>query len=101
MAKKSRIVRNNRVKKLVSQHAATRAKLKKVIRSLKATEEEKDVARVKLAKLPRSSSKVRIRNRCLLTGRSRGVYRKFGLGRSKLREKALSGELPGMTKASW
>jgi small subunit ribosomal protein S14 len=72
-----------------------------VIRNAKASDEEKDEARAKLQALPRNSSPVRLRNRCALTGRSRGVYRKFGLGRSKLRDIAMRGEIPGMTKASW
>jgi small subunit ribosomal protein S14 len=72
-----------------------------VIRNAKASDEEKDEARAKLQALPRNASPVRLRNRCALTGRPRGVYRKFGLGRNKLRDIAMRGEIPGMTKASW
>ena len=72
-----------------------------MIHNAKASEEERTDARVKLQKLPRNSSPVRLRNRCALTGRPRGVFRKFGLGRNKLREIAMRGEIPGVTKASW
>jgi small subunit ribosomal protein S14 len=72
-----------------------------IIRTAKASDEDKDAARAKLQALPRNASPVRLRNRCALTGRPRGVYRKFGLGRNKLRDIAMRGEVPGMTKASW
>ena len=68
---------------------------------LTLTEDERHIARIKLQKLPRDSSPVRLRNRCSLTGRPRGVYSKFGLGRSKLRDIAMSGKIPGIIKASW
>ncbi|MEK7843324.1 MAG: 30S ribosomal protein S14, partial [Pseudomonadota bacterium] len=72
-----------------------------VINNAKASDEERHSARIKLQMLPRNASPVRLRNRCSLTGRPRGVYSKFGLGRSKLRDFAMRGEIPGMTKASW
>ncbi len=94
----------NREKKriaLSAKYAKKRAALKEVIRSPNSTQEEKFVAVESLQKLPRDSSRSRIRNRCAVTGRSRGVYRKFGLSRHKLREAAMRGEVPGLTKASW
>ena len=101
MAKTSMIEREKRRAKLVAQHAAKRAKLKETIRSPKSTDAERVEAQRKLASLPRDSAASRIRNRCAITGRPRGTYRKFGLGRNKLREIAMRGEVPGMTKASW
>lgn len=94
----------NREKKriaLTAKYAKKRAALKEIIRSPESTQEEKFVAVESLQKMPRDSSKSRIRNRCAVTGRSRGVYRKFGLSRHKLREAAMRGEVPGLTKASW
>ena len=94
----------NREKKriaLTAKYAKRRAALKETIRSPNSTPEEKFAAVEALQKLPRDSSKSRIRNRCSVTGRSRGVYRKFGLSRHKLREAAMRGEVPGLTKASW
>jgi small subunit ribosomal protein S14 len=101
MAKTSMIEREVKRARLAKQHAAKRAKLKTIISSTTATPDEKDVAVVALQKLPRDSSKSRQRTRCELTGRPRGVYRKFKLGRNKLREAAMKGELPGLKKASW
>lgn len=94
----------NREKKriaLTAKFAKKRLALKEIIRSLTATPEEKFVAVETLQKMPRDSSRSRIRNRCNVTGRSRGVYKKFGLSRHKLREAAMRGEVPGLTKASW
>ncbi len=101
MAKKSMIQRELKRAKLVARHAEKRAKLKAVIRNVNSTDEERQAAQDKLNKLPRDSSPSRARNRCAITGRPHGVYRKFGLGRNKLREAAMKGEIPGLTKASW
>lgn len=87
--------------KLVAKHAKKRAELKATIRSVKSSDEERAAAQAKLNSLPRDSSPSRQRNRCAITGRPHGVYRKFGLGRNKLRESAMRGEIPGLTKASW
>ena len=87
--------------KLVAKYAAKRAELKAVVRSVNSTDEERRVAQAKLNALPRDASPTRQRNRCAITGRPHGVYRKFGLGRNKLREGAMKGEIPGLTKASW
>ena len=78
-----------------------RAALIDMIQNSRASDEARDEARAKLQKLPRDASPVRLRNRCAITGRPRGVYRKFGLGRSKLRDLAMRGEVPGVIKASW
>jgi len=101
MAKKSMIQRELKRTKLVAKYAAKRAELKAVIRNVNSTEEERRVAQAKLNALPRDASPTRQRNRCAITGRPHGVYRKFGLGRNKLREGAMKGEIPGLTKASW
>ena len=101
MAKTSMIEREKRRAKLVKQHAAKRAQLKETIRSPKSTDGERDVAMRKLQSLPRDGSASRMRNRCAITGRSRGVYSKFGLGRQKLREATMRGDVPGLRKASW
>jgi small subunit ribosomal protein S14 len=85
----------------VKKYSVKRNELLVVIRDSKSSEEDKVSAREKLQKLPRDSSPVRLRNRCSLTGRPRGVFSKFGLGRSKLREIAMRGEIPGIIKASW
>ncbi len=87
--------------KLVQRHAAKRKELKKIIRNLNSSEEERAAAVAKLSALPRDSSPSRQRNRCSVTGRPHGVYRKFGLARNKLREAAMNGEIPGLTKSSW
>ena len=101
MAKTSMIMREKRREKLVKQHAAKRAQLKEAIRSPKSTDTEREEAQRKLNAMPRDSSASRARNRCAITGRSCGVYRKFGLGRQKLREATMRGDIPGLGKASW
>ncbi len=101
MAKKSMIERELKREKLVKRHAAKRAELKKIIRNLNSSDEERAAAVAKLNALPRDSSPSRGRNRCAITGRPHGVYRKFGLARNKLREAAMKGEIPGLTKSSW
>jgi small subunit ribosomal protein S14 len=87
--------------KLVKRYAAKRAALKEIIRDVKSSDEDRQTAQAKLNALPRDSSPSRLRNRCAITGRPHAVYRKFGLGRNKLREAAMKGEIPGLTKASW
>ena len=101
MAKTSVIQRELKKQKLVQKYSAKRLALKAIILSVTTTPEEKWEAQVKLQQLPRNSSYTRLRNRCQLTGRPRGVYRKFGLARSKLRNAAMVGDVPGLTKASW
>ena len=101
MAKTSLINREQKRRDTVKKHAAKRTELLAVIRNAKASDEERAEARDKLQALPRNASPVRLRNRCALTGRPRGYFRKFGLARNKLREIAMRGEIPGLTKASW
>ena len=101
MAKLALINREEKRRKLVAQYAKKRAALEAVFNDASLSERERYDARLKLQALPRNSSPVRLRNRCQLTGRPRGVFRKFGLGRSKLRDFVMRGEVPGMTKASW
>lgn len=101
MAKKSMIQRELKREKLVARYAVKREKLKATIRDINSSDEERRAAQAKLNALPRDSSPTRQRNRCAITGRPHGVYRKFGLGRNKLREAAMNGEIPGLTKASW
>lgn len=101
MAKTSMVNREIKREKLAKQHGAKRIELKKVISSLTASYEEKMEAQAKLQKLPRDSSPSRQRSRCALSGRPRGFYRKFGLGRNKLREATMRGDVPGLRKASW
>ncbi|WP_043768372.1 30S ribosomal protein S14 [Algiphilus aromaticivorans] len=101
MAKKGMVNREQKRTKLVAKYAKKRAELKRIIASENSSFEEKQDAVVKLQKLPRDSSPARQRNRCAITGRPRGVYQKFGLGRNKLREAAMNGEVPGLKKASW
>ena len=101
MAKLSVINRQQKREEMVKQFAAKRAALKVTINDQSLSEEDRYQARLKLQALPRNSSPVRLRNRCAITGRPRGTYSKFGLGRSKLREIAMRGEVPGMVKASW
>jgi small subunit ribosomal protein S14 len=101
MAKQSSVNKNNRRKKLVAQYAARRKKLKAVAGDLNKPAEERFAARLKLAQLPRNSSATRVRNRCELTGRSRGYYRKLKVCRNMLRELASQGMIPGMVKSSW
>jgi small subunit ribosomal protein S14 len=101
LAKKSMIMRELKRTKLVDRYAAKRKALKATIRNVNTSDEERAVAQAKLNAMPRDSSPSRQRNRCAITGRPHGVYRKFGLGRNKLREAAMNGEIPGLTKASW
>ena len=101
MAKLSLINREEKRRKLVEKYAPKRAALQKIINDQSISEEDRYLARLKLQAFPRNSNPTRQRNRCLITGRPRGVYSKFGLGRSKLREIAMRGEIPGVTKASW
>jgi len=95
------INRNEKRRKTVKKFEVKRAALLAIINDFKQPEDDRMAARMQLQKLPRNASPTRVRNRCTLTGRPRGVYRKFGLGRNKLREIAMRGEVPGMTKASW
>jgi len=101
MAKVALINRDRKRRKTVKKFAARRAELMAIIGNQKLSPEDRYEARLRLQKLPRDASPVRLRNRCALTGRPRGVYRKFGLGRSKLRDIAMRGEIPGVIKASW
>ena len=101
MAKKSMIQRELKRTKLVARHAEKRTKLKAIIRNINSSDDERQVAQAKLNSLPRDGSPSRQRARCAITGRPHGVYQKFGLGRNKLREAAMNGEIPGLTKASW
>ena len=101
MAKKAVINRDLKRRKTVKKFAKKRAELIAAINNTRLTEEDRLAARHKLQQLPRNSSPTRLRNRCKLTGRPRGVYSKFGLGRNKLREIAMRGEIPGVVKASW
>jgi small subunit ribosomal protein S14 len=101
MAKTNMIEREKRRAKIVKKYAARRAQLKELIRSPKTSPEERAAAQARLQALPRDASPSRQRNRCQITGRSRGVYRKFGLARVKIREVANRGEIPGLSKASW
>lgn len=101
MAKISKVVKNNKRKKMTAQYAERRAALKKIINNPSATPEEVDAAVIKLQKIPRDASPIRVRNRCSQTGRPRGFLRKFGMSRVALRELALQGQIPGVTKSSW
>lgn len=101
MAKLSLINRDLKRRATVQKFAAKRAELLAVLNDIRATDDAKAQAREKLQKLPRDASPTRIRNRCALTGRPRGTFRKFGLARNKLREIAMRGEIPGVIKASW
>ena len=101
MAKQSSIQKNNNRKQIVSKYQARRQDLKKKIMQKDLSIEERFKLQSKLNELPRDSAKIRLRNRCEITGRTRGVYRKFGLSRIKLRELTMSGNLPGMVKSSW
>jgi small subunit ribosomal protein S14 len=101
MSKLALVNREQKRRKTVKKFAAKRAELQAVIGDQKLAPEDRYEARLKLQKLPRNASPVRLRNRCALTGRPRGVYRKFGLARGKLREIAMRGEIPGVIKASW
>lgn len=101
MAKTSMIAREDKRARTAARYATKRATLKTIISSVTASDEEKWDAQIKLQKLPRDASPTRQRNRCQITGRPNGVYRKFGLCRHKLREAAMRGDVPGLTKASW
>ncbi len=101
MAKKSMINRELKRAKLVKKFALKRADLKAIITDENRSFEEREEARMRLQKLPRDSSPVRARNRCRLTGRPHGYYRRFGLGRNELRRLAMEGHVPGLVKASW
>lgn len=101
MAKKALINREDKRRSTVKKYAAKRAELKAVIGDQSRSEEERMDARLKMQALPRNASPSRIRNRCALTGRPRGVFRKFGLCRNKIRELAMQGDIPGVIKASW
>lgn len=101
MAKTSMIVKEQKRARVVARYARKRAELKAIISSPNASDDEKWDAQVKLQKLPRDASPSRLRNRCQLTGRPHGVFRKFKLCRNKLREAAMRGDIPGLTKSSW
>lgn len=101
MAKKSAIERNDKRKRMANQYAERRAELKSIARDKERPIDERFAAQLKLAELPRNSAPSRIRNRCELTGRPRGYYRKFKINRIELRKLANQGEIPGITKASW
>lgn len=101
MAKTSSVEKNNRRRKLAAQYAEKRKRLKAIADDLKRPAEERFAARIKLAEMPRNSSPTRIRNRCELTGRARGYYRKLKMCRNQLRDLASQGLIPGMVKSSW
>ena len=101
MAKLALINREEKRRKTVAKFAARRTALLAIINDAKRSDDERAEAREKFQQLPRNASPVRLRNRCRITGRPRGVFRKFGLGRNKLREYAMRGEIPGIVKASW
>ncbi len=101
MAKTNMVEREKRRAEVVRKYATKRAKLKEMIRSPKTSQDDRAAAQVALQKQPRDASASRGRRRCAITGRSRGVYRKFGLSRVKIRETASRGEIPGLGKSSW
>lgn len=101
MAKKSMIERERKRRKIAARYATKRAELKKIVLSPDVSDEERRAAQAKLQKLPRDASPTRQRNRCAITGRPHGYYRKFGLARNKLRAATMDGEIPGLRKASW
>ena len=101
MAKVSKVVKNEKRKKMVARFAEKRKSLKKIINNPESTPEDVDEAQIKLQKLPRDASPIRVRNRCSQTGRPRGYLRKFGISRVALRELALQGQIPGVVKSSW
>jgi small subunit ribosomal protein S14 len=101
MAKKSMVIREVKRKKLADKYFKKRTELREAVKNLALSEDERYEASVQLQKLPRDSAPTRGRNRCNLTGRPHGYYRKFGLGRNKLRESVMRGDVPGVVKASW
>ena len=101
MAKKSMIAKNKQRQEVVARYAEKRLELKKALVDPNGTDESREAARVGLQKLPRNANPTRQRNRCEITGRPRGTFRQFGLGRAKIREMAFAGDIPGVTKASW
>jgi small subunit ribosomal protein S14 len=101
MAKLSLINREKKREKLVVKYAAKRAELRAIIDDASKSFEERQEARLKLQQLPRNANPTRLRNRCAITGRPRGTFRRFGLSRNKIRELAFRGEIPGVTKSSW
>ena len=101
MAKTSKIVKNNMRKKMVGVYAKKRAELKKIVKHPGSTPEQVEEAQMKLQKMPRDASPIRVRNRCSQTGRPRGFLRKFGVSRVSMRELALGGQIPGVIKSSW
>ena len=101
MAKTALVNRDKKRRKTVKKYAARRKELMEILSSQRTSSEERYAARIRLQQLPRDASPVRLRNRCALTGRPRGVYKKFGLARAKLRDIAMRGEIPGVIKASW
>jgi small subunit ribosomal protein S14 len=101
MAKLSLINRNYKRQKMVAKYAKKREALEAIVNNSRMSDEDRFAARLKIQALPRNSNQTRVRNRCAITGRPRGVFSKFGLGRNKLREYAMRGEIPGIQKASW
>ena len=101
MAKKSSIERNDKREALAKKYAKKRAMLTAIMNNTKASDEDRMAARLKIQQLPRNANPTRVRNRCAITGRPRGFFRKFGLGRNKIRELAFKGDIPGVVKASW
>lgn len=101
MAKISIIEREKKRERTVAKYANKRAELKRILKDPNSSEDEKDAARKKFNALPRNASPCRLRNRCRVTGRPHGFYRKFGLSRTKLREAAMRGDIPGLVKSSW
>ena len=101
MSKLALINRQEKREKLVAKYAKKRAALEAIIDNARISDDDRFAARLKLQQLPRNANPTRLRNRCAITGRPRGVFRKFGLGRNKLREYAMRGEIPGVVKASW
>ena len=101
MAKQALIQRELKREKLVAKYAAKHAEFKAIANDAKRSDEERDAARQGLQSLPRNANPTRLRNRCEITGRSRGTFRQFGLARAKIRELAFAGDIPGVTKASW
>jgi len=101
MAKKSMLAREKKRAATVKRYAAKRAEYRRIIRDPKSSEDARMEAQTRLQALPRNASPVRMRNRCAISGRPKGFYRKFGLGRNMLREATMRGEIPGLSKASW